>query len=1086
MAAGQPVDLFKVPRELPPPGNSTNYQQTPERGLAMSNIGDCLPDVRMVGMAGESAKIAELDAKFAALKKAPPGSGTSVPDRIGLPERLEQTDLFTLDTATLARHRVLAYAPTYPLWSDNARKLRHVRVPAGTSIRFDKATQTFDIPPNTRFYKTFFKPLIEKGGNLRYRKVETRIIVARPDRDRGNGVAEATALFGTYKWDDAEQQATLVTETLNNLEPFKDQLLNLIMDEDKAEAVRAATPPTANLAKALEEAGATRKYAIPGSERCIQCHMGSPTNNFILGFFPLQVHRRPAGEGGVIEPSGPDELTQLQRFIDYGIITGMTSPADLTLLEDSQGERKPRNDYELEAQGYLIGNCTHCHNPRGFPSVENPVLKDFLNFLPSDAPPEPSPVEGCRKQGGIFRFPLECRSPRILRGAAGDTPIPYITPSLMDYPTTDSSSYVPKGTGPSANTGVEPYALVLAPWRSLIYRNVDTPFTYADGGAIFPHMPMNVAGFDCRAPRIIGDWMVSIAAERLNPEIPEDFIPGAGAPSSVGTDVNPQPYREITQGDAKYAKAEADAQTRLKRFHDGYAYGDAGGDLKFSRYAYCHDTSNIQDPWVTLQDQEHLAPPDQDTYMNGVLTMPSVGTPRRAHWVVTDATEPKVSGWNPRRDDWQNVLINHCFCNEKKAECKTADGKVNKAYECVGSDDESKRKNQSKQRVIEILNPTDPAAPGVHWSDELKQYAESEIPFGIWQEKAGCDYSAQPTAGSFAGADRPAWMDVRPVPPPTAHVYKTTPGAAVFGMICVNCHGPEANSLGRMADTIVTMTGGSTRVANLREGLFGGAGANRSSVFGKAATANTTGEDWAARYLTWMAMGGTTKLLPLAVIRVVANTQALGVKRRGSTTLADPNMLETAKHLCSYILPRLDAGLRFDPTTASFNYEQAVVPVVASNGDLALWKRLCVMGQPAPLRILLATEEGATGIAFTPTQIANPANYPSDAPVGNHLGKVESGVQSGNQLPWCWVATASGLAAARAYAHEHAVDGRDLPECPTGYQTSDWTPNVLTTEQKEGWAERGAINAGMAVFMYLDALGKGAKPRAAYNDCPSP
>ena len=327
-------------------------------------------------------------------------------------------------------------------------------------------------------------------------------------------------------------------------------------------------------------------------------------------------------------------------------------------------------------------------------------------------------------------------------------------------------------------------------------------------------------------------------------------------------------------------------------------------------------------------------------------------------------------------------------------------------------------------------------------------------------------------------------MNVRPIPPPTAHVYKTTPGAAVFGMICVNCHGPEANSLGRMADTIVTMTGGSARVANLRDGFFGAAGANRNTVFGKAATSSATAEDWAARYLTWMALGGTTKLLPLAVIRVVANTQVMGIQRRGATSLADPNMLETAKNLCSYVLPR--SGRAFDAATASFSYENADVPVVASNGDLALWQRLCAMGQPPPLRILVAAAVGGGGIKFSLTEIANPAAYPTDAPVGNHLGKVDSGVQSGNQMPWCWVATEQNLDAARAYAHEHAVDGRDLPECPVGYRTTDWTPNVLTAEQKEGWAERGAINAGMAVFRYLDALVKGAKPRPAFNDCPSP
>ena len=56
--------------------------------------------------------------------------------------------------------------------------------------------------------------------------------------------------------------------------------------------------------------------------RCVQCHMGSPTQDFVLGFIPLQVARRATGTGGTYEPTGADELTQLQRLIDYGVITG--------------------------------------------------------------------------------------------------------------------------------------------------------------------------------------------------------------------------------------------------------------------------------------------------------------------------------------------------------------------------------------------------------------------------------------------------------------------------------------------------------------------------------------------------------------------------------------------------------------------------------------------------------------------------------------------------------------------------------------------------------------------------------------------
>src|SRR4029453_16590065 len=139
----------------------------------------------------------------------------------------------------------------------------------------------------------------------------------------------------------------------------------------------------AALARALERNPTLQQhYAIPGRIRCVQCHLGSPTKDFVLGFFPLQVARRANGTGGTYEPTGEDELSQLQRLIDYGVIKGMTSPADVLPLEQSQGVRKPRADGELTAQAYMVGNCAHCHNPRGLPSVTKPELATALNFLP--------------------------------------------------------------------------------------------------------------------------------------------------------------------------------------------------------------------------------------------------------------------------------------------------------------------------------------------------------------------------------------------------------------------------------------------------------------------------------------------------------------------------------------------------------------------------------------------------------------------------------------------------------------------------------------------------------------------------------
>jgi hypothetical protein len=473
-------------------------------GSSMTNIGNCIPTAGMV--ATETTTSLALDKMFAASEAKAPNPGVSAVDVIGLPEHLRDTDLFTFDSATLARYGVIAFAPGYPLWSDNAGKLRHIRVPRGSSVKFDKATQTWTIPSNTRFYKTFMKPVVDIDGSERFKKIETRLILARPDQVKADGSRTPTALFGSYRWNDDESDAALVQTPLNSGAPFADTVIQYTTDEQLAADILKSNP--ANPVLALQTYGAARHYAIPSSQRCIQCHMGSGTGTFSLGFLPLQINRRPLGESGVIEATGPDELTQLQRFIDYGIITGIDSPSDVLPLEQAEGTRAPRNEYELRAQGYMLGNCSHCHNPNGYPSTLAPVLKTVLNFLPGP-------------DGGIFQFPLERTSPRIFRGAIGQTPIPYITPSLMDLPRRAlGGNHIPDPffhvgtTIGTKNASSFVQQAMFAPWRALIYRNVDNPFAYTDDLSLFPHMPMNTPGFDVRARQMLSDWMVSIPAVR--------------------------------------------------------------------------------------------------------------------------------------------------------------------------------------------------------------------------------------------------------------------------------------------------------------------------------------------------------------------------------------------------------------------------------------------------------------------------------------------------------------------------------------------------------------------------------------------
>ncbi len=1045
LAQGRPSDAFAIPSEK----RAGTYVMSEAVGRGMTNLGDCVAEPGAQG-GGDPRKMDDLDAFFA--KAAV------------LPASLHETDLSTLDGAELAQSRVIAFAPAYPLWSDDAAKIRHIRVPRGQSVKFDKQAQKFDIPANTRFYKTFLKEVVDRSGRRAYRKIETRLIVARPDHRRADGTFEIAALFGTYVWNEEETAATLLRDPLRNGQPFRDRVLTYAAHEPKVQAVMDSKPPNLSFALEEENKGLLRRYAIPSAERCVQCHMGSPGGSFVLGFIPLQIARRRPGAGGVSEPAAEHELDQLMRLVGYGVITGLSSAEDVLPLERSQGGRQPRNDHELEAQGYLLGNCAGCHNPRGFPSAKSPDLKDVLDFLPSAT-------------GGIFQFPLERVSPLRKRGAEQDIPMPYITPSLREYPAgaRTTHNWTPKWADCSSGSwvvcakrsnglGSGSMVHVDAPWRSLVYRNVDTPFSYADDFVVFPRMPMHAPGFDCRAPRIIGDWMVSIPAVRKNPSVPEDAIPGNRHP----VDTSPQPYEEVKPGDARYAEALAAAQDRLAKYH-------AGG-----RYGFCADGAegaDILDPAVVrgaraVPSTEEVFDPSDPT--KTAVVMPPIGVPTRPHWVVTDLTDTPGE-WFPRRVDWHKTLV---------------DGTVD-----VSSLPAADRLPQGLLAGL---------LPEVRLTKEVRDFASTETPFGLWERKPACDFGGEPKVSDFPRDQRPRWMNSASLAP-DAPVYMQSPGAAIFGAICVNCHGPKADSKGLLAEAIMNMTGGDARVANFRDGLFGPAdhpGANRERVFGAAA------DDLAARYTAWMALGGTQRVLPAALLNIVGATRVLGETRQRIVPEGTPNMLQLASELCGHLLPA--AGNINDAVVDSEffsigTFDLKHTGVIEKNADGEMWQRLCNMGNRMVVRVphVDKWDEGTGGksLRIEATRSLYWADaYPPDAEVLDHRGRIVRGVRPENFFPVCFrrPGNAVELALADKYLQARPIGGPGgpiIPYCPKELFEPDPKRWLLKSEFDHEssrstlvdvvrWKLRGAVNAGLAVFVYLDQLQRGlVKPKPAFNKC---
>lgn len=1036
--------------KVAPSSSQSQYAMSTEQGMGFTNIGTCAPEGNFPFGSDKKTMLA-LDDAFA--KRVASTDVNAAPeDKIGLPAELSDTDLTSFDSEVLARAGLVAFVPAYPLWSDEAGKLRYVRVPYGKSIAFDAKTQQFTIPDNTRFYKTFMKEVTDKNGSKRWRKLETRLIVVRHDTTSPKDVAnyQPQSLFGSYRWDEAETHATLVTDKLRNGEPFTDQLFEYTENEPKAEEIRAMMP--ANLSEELEYNKVARHWAIPGKSRCIHCHEGSENDNFILGFTPMQINRRKLGEGGVYEAPSADELGQLQRLIDLGVITGVKSSDDIVKLEDSQlgasPPREPRNDAELKAQAYLLANCAHCHNPNGFPSVSNPELTDVFNLYPGKR-------AGETKVGGVFQFPLETYSPRITRvvpNPTDDMRIAYITPSLRDIEGRGTSEDVPKWTDNDDPNSAEARQFINVPWRSLVYRNVYSPFTYSDAKIVYPHMPFDTAGHDCRAAQWLGAWMVSIPSVRKHPENPESCV------DLICQDVEAQPYVEVLPGDPAYAKAAGAAKQRLALFTN---------DPENTR---CVDNSDIVDSTVLSGKSSR---PRDISYK----TFPfRDGVPDHAHWVVTDLTE-RAGLWSPRRDDWKKVLIDHEFPPAPAWDIEKSTVEPQKA-------------------IVALL--------GDKRLSDVASFAGSKFPLTIWQNKPGCKLDGERTVRSYADAEKPPWF-AKMNPDPDARVFQVDPGQAVFDMICINCHGKNADGLGRQADLLQTVTGGRSRVANFRTGLFDptsaddpydnpnmGLQVNRPRVFGPYANGSVSADDWGARYLAWMALGGTQAEIPQLVLDQVSATGDAGLLRVGTLPSQGANMLQVAQGACFAVQGYEASGgsLKFELATR----EVAGNPLIPGNGDQELWRQLCALANPFLVREIVphwrealdGVEKYAEVRAYS-TVVCNsqgqPAGcYPRDAAVGDQYGRtLDSLDTSRNTFAWCVSQGNLSTEQFQSMLQTNQFEGKSFPACPQSWLTG--VANVDHLADSKVWANRGAINAGFLVFDYLDKFIKGQTGHVQYNQC---
>ena len=122
--------------------------------------------------------------------------------------------------------------------------------------------------------------------------------------------------------------------------------------------------------------------------------------------------------------------------------------------------------------------------------------------------------------------------------------------------------------------------------------------------------------------------------------------------------------------------------------------------------------------------------------------------------------------------------------------------------------------------------------------------------------------------------------------------------------------------------------------------------------------------------------------------------------------------------------------------------------------------------------------------------LIDPGVY-GNQPVGDQNGLVVATLGRANEFPWC-LATDVAMDPPAAAAF---VAANNLPACPvptkvcsTESPEGGATPAPCwSTDRMDRWAIRGAINAGLAVFTYVESLesglSKGIPPKPTYDAC---
>jgi uncharacterized repeat protein (TIGR03806 family) len=277
---------------------------------------------------------------------------TSRPERAAdaVPEKLSEYGLFVGNGSTQQPVAgVIPYDLNTALFSDYADKYRFVRLPPGTSAKYDES-EAFEFPVGTIIAKTFAYPVDARDPKRGRRLLETRILKHEP-----------TGWTGLpYIWNAEQTEATL-------------DVAGDLVDVSW-----------------IDHAGQqrTNNYIVPNSNQCKGCHKQGDEMR------PLGPKARHLNRDFAYAEGTENQLAYWTR---HKALTGGPDPK-------AAGRMAAWNDpstgsLDQRARAWLEVNCAHCHNPAG------PASNSGLDLMASQRNPTKygifkTPVAAGRGSGG--------------------------------------------------------------------------------------------------------------------------------------------------------------------------------------------------------------------------------------------------------------------------------------------------------------------------------------------------------------------------------------------------------------------------------------------------------------------------------------------------------------------------------------------------------------------------------------------------------------------------------------------------------------------------------------------------------------